>query len=392
MISTKPKTERESAALARARQLTDFVWTPLKDIPCYSRVDGQTVIPAGQEVTGFIYASCETNDRFLAENVSFESFITAIPNPYSKLYQPGHAALFACNFGIVCNSFVRYALGILPRVPTKHWLSIDGMRLIAKKGEYTAEDIKLLDVLHAFNDGRNHVSLITDIIKDENGKILYIEVSEAVRPCCKREKYTPEEYFEKYKVFALCRYDKLEEVPLLDEDIEQLVFQSGLQNKKPKIAIDNGNKSNYRVGDEVVVSVFLEGTDTVTLYKDGIIFENYKVTNTAVFPLSLPKGYYVATLENAKESVEFCVFDDEVSFTTDENKISICANPCDESAALSMIDFRAESGSISGLTDELTEEENKSGKITREIPKDTKSFKVYYKNRYGVFTRGKINL
>ena len=64
MISTKPKTERESAALARARQLTDFVWTPLKDIPCYSRVDGQTVIPAGQEVTGFIYASCETNDRF----------------------------------------------------------------------------------------------------------------------------------------------------------------------------------------------------------------------------------------------------------------------------------------------------------------------------------------
>ena len=392
MISTKPQTEKQAAALARARQLTDFTWTPLKDIPCYSRVDGQTVIPAGKEAKGFIYASTEKTDCFLAENVSFETFITAITNPDSKIYQAGHADKDACNFGIVCNSFVRYAFGILPRTPTKHWLSIDGMRLVAKKGEYKAEDIKLLDVLHAFGEGRNHVSLITDILKDEDGKILYIEVSEAVRPCCKREKYTPEEFFEKNKLFSLCRYDKLEEVPLLDTYTEQLIFESGMQYKRPKIALDNGNKSNYRVGSEVVISVFSDQGDNVLIYRDGELFETVKVAARALFPRSFPKGYYEAKLENAGESVEFCVWDDTVSFEVCDGKINITATPNDDTAKLHMVDFRTEIGSVSGLTEDLTEEEIKSGKITRAIPNESVKFKVYYKNRYGVFTRGKIDL
>ena len=34
-ISTKPRNEREAAIIARSRQLTDFKWTPVRDVPTY---------------------------------------------------------------------------------------------------------------------------------------------------------------------------------------------------------------------------------------------------------------------------------------------------------------------------------------------------------------------
>ena len=76
--STLPQNESEAAVIARSRQLTDFRWTPLRDIPTFKRPSTQTVIPEGIETTGFIYSSTEETDKFFTENISHETFLSAI--------------------------------------------------------------------------------------------------------------------------------------------------------------------------------------------------------------------------------------------------------------------------------------------------------------------------
>ena len=77
--------------------------------------------------------------------------------------------------------------------------------------------------------------------------------------------------------------------------------------------------------------------------------------------------------------------------------VTVYADPNDEKSALWYMDFRIDGGE--GATcasldkyEVLTEEEIRSGVITRKIPADGKNFKVYYKNPYGIWTHRKTAL
>ena len=127
LISTLPKTDAQKAVLARAKQLTDIRWTPIADVPMYlKKEDVYTVFPKGVEVVGLPYSSVERTDKFIPENVSFETFLSAVANPHSKLYTAGHGKVCRANFGIVCNSFVRYALGIRNRFNKRSFATFNG--------------------------------------------------------------------------------------------------------------------------------------------------------------------------------------------------------------------------------------------------------------------------
>ena len=395
LISTKPKNEAEAAVIARAKQLTDFKWTPVRDVPTYlSEKMGNGVLPAGVEQTGFPYASTERTDKFFCENISFETFLSAIPNPDSKLYQPGHAALSACNFGVVCNGLVRYAFGIRGRVNTQNWAALPGMRLVKLKGEYTVDEMQLCDILHAYGEGRNHVSLITDIIRNENGKIEFVEVSEAIRPTCKRKSYTPEEYYEKFKLFSLYRYDLIDTVPPFDEEKNALLLESGIEKIAPKIAVDNGNKSNYREDEEVIISSFAEGENTLLLYRDGAPAEEIKVCGKAKLPRALERGYYKLVLKDTDECVEFAVTIPEISYVSDGKHITVHVDAKDENSKIIHMDFRKKGAGVISLVkfEKLTEEEKESGIIKRSIPENAGKFKIYFENKYGIWTHKMINI
>jgi len=388
LTSTLPDTKAKAAVIARSKQFTDFKWTPIKDVPTYLNGIGVTVLPAGVEATGFPYASTEKTDKFFTENVSFETFLSAISNPDSKLYAPGHAAFNACNYGIVCNGLVRYAFGIKRRVSTKRWPTIPGMYIVADMGEYKVDDLELCDILYAFGKGRNHVALITDLLRNENGEIALVEVSEAIRPVCARRQFTPEQFYEKYSLFALWRYEFLESVPEFDKEVNDFLFNSGLERKKPVIAVDNGNKSNYLVGQEAIISVFGVKQDTIELYRNGELAEEIKVASRAMVPRRLEKGYYIAKLKNAGESVEFCFNQAKLEYTVENDNITIKANAQDENSKIIYFDFRESGVGSASLSkyEELTDEEKKSGVFTRPIPYDGKNFKVYFENKYGVWT------
>ncbi len=383
---TLPSNKYEEAVILRARQLTDFKWTPIRDVPTYKKNIGNTVLKAGQEVTGFPYASTELINKFITENVSIETFLSAIQNPYSKIYQPGKADKNACNYGIVCNGLVRYAFGIERRIITYRWHTLPGMSLIAPKGQYNVSDINLCDILLAVNDGRNHVALITDIIKNDNDDIISIEVSEAVRPSCERVCYDIENFYEKYAVFALWRYDYLNKVPLFDEKINNLLLNNPY-TVLPKITVDNGNKSNYIEGEETIVSVFGNGLDSVIVEKDGSVIEEVTIENSAVFIRIFEKGYYVLKLKSSGDFVEFCVNKAQINHKVIDNIITVFANPCDNESEIVYMDFRTNDKPGKSLEsyEELSDEEKKTGEFTREIPEKSKNFKVYFRNKYGIW-------
>ena len=385
----QPKNEHISAAIKRAKQLTDFQWTPINDIPTYTKNLGNTVLPAGETVTGFPYGSEEKNDKFLCENVTFKSFLSAIPNPYSKIYQAGLAEFDAVNYGIVCNGLVRYALGIPFRVSTALWHTIPGMNLVKARGEYTVNEIELCDVLYAFGEGRNHVALITDIIYDESGRIIEIEVSEAVRPACIRKRYPIDEFYEKYSLFALWRYENIDDIPLFDKQTDDLLFRSKIDTIAPKITVDNGNESNYLEGEITIISAVSSGNDVIEVIKNDEVIEEIHFYKKAVISRKLTRGYYIIRLKSTEDIVKFCInFASIRHIVNSDQTITVSAELTDKRSEIHYLDFRKKGIDIAPLSkyEPLTDDEKQSGVFTREIPNDAMNYKVYFKNAYGIWT------
>ncbi|MBQ7718457.1 MAG: hypothetical protein IJT38_04080 [Clostridia bacterium] len=402
----EPDSEGKRGAIARARHLTEFRWTPLLDVPTYTKETGKTVLKAGVEVTGMPYSSTEPTDKFITENVTFETFLSIIENPDSALYQKdlkGHGNSWTY-FGVVCNGLVRYALNIKRRYSTRRWGTIPGMYKVADCGAYTPEQIELCDVLYAFG-ARSHVALITGLFCDGDGKIEKIEVSEAIRPVCVRRCFTVEEFYKEFEVFALWRYELVDSLPPSDPDIDKLLFEKGAGKDLPDIAVDYGNKSNYPAADDVVISAFAEGQNNIELYKNGELKEKINIKGRGKIAKRIDTGYYTARLAGTEKRVEFCVNKPEVSFDVSGGQLAVNADPCDKDSKILYMEFRAKPSDMSRLkvyydktcgslvkVEELTDEEIKSGKFTRQIPDEATGFKVYFINKYGVWTHIMIDI
>lgn len=392
LISTLPDTRGKAAVLARSRQLTEFAWIPVKNMPTYLRDVGITVLPEGQPQRGMPYASTEYNDKFICENLSFHTILSAMGNPDSALYNktlPGRNSAHTY-MGIVCNGLVRYALGIRRRFSTMRWASVPGMRLVKPEGQYTAEEIQLCDVLHAYGNGRSHVSLITDIIRDsESGEIVYIEVSEAVRPTCKRRRFTPEEYFEKFKLFGLWRYDYVDDVPDPDPAFDRELFEIGVPTDM-SVAVDLGDRSNYLTREEVVISAFCEGENHLELCRDGELVEEIVIEGRGKVSRHFDtRGYYTVRHKTTGEVTEFAVMRAALSHTVGDGVLTVEFDSCDKESEVLYADFRMYGEGCASLSAvvELSDEEKKAGRYSAPIPDDAENFKVYFENRYGIWTQ-----
>lgn len=412
LISTKPDTPGKEAVLYRSRQLTEFTWTPLGDIPVFTKETGKTVLPAGSPQRGMLYSSTEPTDKFITENISFETFLSIVANPHSALYHKdlnGHNNSWAY-FGIVCNGLARYSFHIRRRFSTKRWPTVPGMYKIADEGKYSAEDMRLCDVLYAYGKGRNHVALITDLLRDEENVIREIEVSEAIRPTCVRVRYPVEVFFEKYALFALWRYAYVDSVPMPDPQ-QDTILKKGVPGL-PGIAVDYGNKTNYRDYEDIVISAFVPGT--VRLFREDSCIETISFPVSGKTVRKLPRGYYRLVHEEAGETAEFCVTAPKLSFSVSDGCLTVQADPCDGNSRIVYMEFRelsrAQRKAATGKdhentevayysndcaalakVEELTEEEKRTGLFTRPIPEDGANFKVYFENKYGFWTHTMID-
>ena len=318
-----PQNQGVANAIERAYSLTDIEWTPVADMPGVAKIDGEfTVITyeAGVTYRGIPYSGTTATDTYVGLNVSLESFLTALENKNSVLYTEN---LFSTNpksatyFGTVCSKFAQYVLDVPGSFNTNNVANIPGMDTIAMPGKFTVEDIQLGDViLHTVN----HTSVCTDILYDADGKVAFIEVSEAVLPRLRRMLWSPEEFYEHFEGYRLCRYQYVSEVP----PVETMAISQSYA-LMPRF----GDKYNYKVSTtKGVVDILETGYSKAVVLRDGVKISEIalkETTKSFQFDCSVP-GYLEMYLEKAdgtkSGSVYACVVKSSVKVTDSDSFLS----------------------------------------------------------------------
>lgn len=279
-------------AVKKARQLTDISFSPLNKLEGL----GKSYYP-DNTYHGMIYSMVSEMSNYVGDYISFHTFMTALHNPKSKLYTedvsqpPYHGKKCKAYYGTVCSLFVSYALGIFPGYSSRFFNESELMNPVdAREIDY----IMIADVL--WKNG--HVALITDVVRDEDGKVTRIEISESVSSGCRRYSKTREE-FEKLMGSSfkkILRYTELyknlnytpipEFVAVLDE--QPLTFQYN-----DDLCVDRGDKSNYLESDSIIVNI-MHPYDYLEIFKGDELFKVVNTNHDDVTLYALPYGDYKA--------------------------------------------------------------------------------------------------
>lgn len=256
-LHTKPENNGVLNVIKRCRQLTDITWTPAKDLPRSMMVTQSApftkpvdvyegVFKAGVTYKGLPYGNSVNYpidgvsintlygkpNGYIGINIDIDSFITSVVNENSLLCAksqysetPLHRSLV---YSVVCSSLVCYAINV-PFKETYQIPSISGMTEI---GNIISDGVRMdinstLKLGDIINQRYHHVSIITDIVKNSNNEIEYIEISEAtvigngnqdinggpLGGVCRRLAFTVDDFFDRYAAYTLYRYRYIASVP-----------------------------------------------------------------------------------------------------------------------------------------------------------------------------------
>ena len=253
-LHTMPENDGVLNVIKRCRQMTDIEWTPAIDLP---RLMAETATPPyssnydsdlepfyigvfkqGKTYKGIPYGRSAKeqwqdygyNYTFVGTTIDFDTFVTAVSNPESVISKDsvGSIALRkSMPYASVCSSLVSYALNV-SYVDTSQIPNISGLNKITDltvDGAYIDTDtFKLGDVLNLVS---NHAAIITDIIKDSDDEVAFIEVSESTvvgngnrdveggadGGLCRRKGFSVNDFFGRFGDYSLYRYNKISEVP-----------------------------------------------------------------------------------------------------------------------------------------------------------------------------------
>ena len=340
LIHDIPSSEGVRNGLKRAKRLVEAQFTPVKAFPIvnyYIHADGsktydETHAPAWLPQKGMPYSSVRRFETYIGMNVSFETFYSALTNPDSVVYTKpitGTNQNVHNHYGIVCSCFASEVLAFPYRTPCIRIPDLPGVR------EVPAEPLEGLRLLDIVLNVKVHVAIITDIERDENGTVRFITVSESVLPNCRATRFNVEEFRNYWlnRDFRIYRYDYLDRIPYEPDPFLPLPEDGPLPEPKINrvLMTDYGNKANYRLGEEVLVSVFKEGYDRLALEDpDGEVSCFPVKEGKCPLRPEKPGFYKVSAVKNeeASDPVEFCVT--ALLFTTDKEryaageKIHIC--------------------------------------------------------------------
>lgn len=216
LVSAVPANGGVQAAILRARQMTDIMYTPTATIPCIRNVNGtyeKTYLQPGVRYKGIPYSRTMGDDTQVGMNVSLDTFATAVLNPNGLLHTrdlDNVAQLAVTYYGIVCSKLVQYAWGLPLLYPSQHIEEMPGLTKIADPGEFDENDIQLGD---GILNPATHCTIVTDILTHPITKnVIAIEISEAVTPTCRRIVWNVHDFFQHFDGYGLYRYDNIANV------------------------------------------------------------------------------------------------------------------------------------------------------------------------------------
>ena len=375
-----PESQGVANVIERAYLLSDVEWTPIADVPGLAGSGKLIIFEAGVTYKGIPYSGVTDNDFYVGLNVSLESFLTALKNPNSVLYTENLQSTnskAATYFGTVCSKFAQYALDVPGSYNTSNIPNIPGMRIIGFKGLYKVDAIKLGDVVV---NTKQHTTICTDILYDENGKVAFIEIAEATYPTVRRKLWSPDEFYEHFSNYALYRYDYIDDAA--KASVPGLCDQYDLM---PRL----GDKFNYKLSSTpAVVDILSDGYYKAVIVRDGISVCEVILNGESSFTFdrSVP-GYIEMYLEKEdgtrSKSVYACVVSSEVSVTDTANyKDGKLTVSFDGSAGVPLY---VQVGSAHAVFCNIEGEEN-AAELTFILSRvSSNEVRVAYQNEYGVY-------
>lgn len=331
----KPRSQGVENALKRAKQLIDFQWTPVKPFPCNYKLllpDGKkqsinSFFPAWRPITGAIYSSCRFVEKYIGWNISPETFITAAENPNSVLYTHGFPndadGGMHSYYGLVCSMFVSYVLQLPYRQACAYWTQLPTIHPVDTT---ELENIALCDIVL---DPTRHIAIVTDILRDESGKVHRITVSESTKPLACRKDFKPEEFRKHWleSDYSVYRYDKVDEITYTPDPFAPIEGDPEMPEPfiNRALMLNFGNKANYRIGDETVeLSVFEDGWEGIAVTGPDGEVTTYPITDGKLALAPQTPGFYQACLVNGEKkspSVQWCMVNLHLEF--ESRKLSV---------------------------------------------------------------------
>ena len=406
-IHDKPRSQGVINACKRARQMVELRWTPVREIPCSYKIrtpEGKRQIDGmlapWRPRCGIVYSGVRRHEKYVGFNVSFETFATAVANPNSVLYTRslhGEGKNTSAYYGNVCSAFVSYALDWPYMVTCAEIPFVKGV------SEVDTTDLDVLQLCDIVLNASSHVVIITDILRDENGKIHTITVSESTLPLCITTPFSAEAFRQFYLNrggYKVYRYDGVDAVSYTptpyvrqegDPEVEPEAF--------PVLMTNFGNKANcLKSVDAVELSIFEADWDMVEVtLPDGTI-SKYPVVDGKVNVDSGDVGFHSACCikegNKRSHSVQWCVVD--VAVTTDK-KVYKKNEPIHVTFSSAAAEDRAIACLVKNKGDYnrkrwwLSEEEASAGKLIIEQNERMRqsgelSVEIVFQNQYGKYT------
>ena len=373
----------------RAEIIGNIKWIPKGDVP---KRNG--FFPQGVEVTGMLYSSVKELDKFVGQEVSFYTFLSAVNNPRSVLYSenvgqpPYHGKNCAAFYGSVCSMTVNYALGLDRPYATFMYGTVPFIKRVANQD---LDHVAPGDIVQV-NSG--HVFLITNIIKNNNGGIHYVDILECAGNGASNRRYTKNQFQERLDncVDVFYRYINLEKLAIELSPFQAIEADTNSSITNNPLSLNRGDKVTYSQDESaVVVNVLEGGYNKLEVYKIAdygeIKVEERSYYDTPDIVLTgLGAGKYKALL--SKESgtksnaVYFEILQTNVSFSIRGHYVDIRFSS--ENAIPEYIVFCERNGSRHFIAD-ITDEEKQAGhKLVKcEASLESLYMKVFFKGEYG---------
>lgn len=304
-------------AIRRARQLTDIKWTPRVNIPRYSMMQGSTEhfldwFYAGTEYTGIPYSGAGGSDHstdwltpkewgyphyWMGGVVDFETFVTAarFPNSImgSKVNQSSDD-YDSSPFGSVCTALVNYAVnGAWPLRVINNFFEVSGFMKLSEStlGSLDVNKLAIGDFMYT----TAHVIIITDLLRDEDGNITHVEMSEATTVgngnnsilgsqlggVARRKMWEVNKWKSMYSAYTIYRRPTFYGIPYTPSKYVDTGNEGDGVNIVDLPCIPYmGNKFRYKVGYIVNTKILIGATGFTSLVvmKDGATFGTFNIT------------------------------------------------------------------------------------------------------------------
>ncbi|MDO4491062.1 MAG: GBS Bsp-like repeat-containing protein [Lachnospiraceae bacterium] len=175
--------------VARARQMVDIHWTPVRNVNGFSSsTDQLTVYQAGVTYHGIPYGQQVYSGTWVPNTTDFDTFLSAVSNAASPMYSArgSYGDMNSTYYANDCSSFASYCYG-LPRMTTWAFATSSRFSKVSGNSIYNAQ------VGDCFNSAGAHIEMITGMEYDAAGNLISVEISEQTPPKARTVIYTPKQ-------------------------------------------------------------------------------------------------------------------------------------------------------------------------------------------------------